>query len=155
MGNDPCVKRIVLASLLAVLMLPGCGGEVDPARTGAGAAQVRLFENLYDGRFGRAYDALYAPHQKIVPRKLFVDCARRTIAVHKLDSIEVLDVFDESVDLPVLGKKRAKGVRLRLTSTDGETATLVNHEVKTGSGWRWVLSAKAARAYRAGGCPGA
>jgi hypothetical protein len=153
MGNDPCVKRIALASLLAVLILAACGGEVDPARTPPGAAQVRLFENLYNGRFGRAYDALDPAHQKIVPRKLFVDCARRTIAVHKLDSIEVLEVFDETVNLPALGKKQAKGVRLRLTSTTGDTATLVNHEVKVGNGWRWVLNAKAVRAYRSGGCP--
>ena len=148
-----CVKRIALASLLAVVLLPACGGEVDPARTAPGAAQVRLFENLYNGRFDRAYDALHPAHQKIVPRKLFIDCARRTIAVHKLDSIEVLEVFDETVDLPGLGKQRAKGVRLRLTSTDGVIATLVNHEVKVGDGWRWVLSAKAVRSYRAGGCP--
>jgi hypothetical protein len=145
--------KYFLGAILAALVLAGCGGEVDPARTGPGAAQVRLFENLYNGRFGQAYDALDPADQKVVPRKLFVDCARKTIAVHKLDSIEVLEVFDETVNLPALGKKQAKGVRLRLTSTTGDTATLVNHEVKFGNSWRWVLSAKAVRAYRSGKCP--
>ena len=145
--------KYFLAAILAALALAGCGGEVDPARTAPGAAQVRLTEDIYNGRFGRAYNTLHPAHQAIVPRKLFVDCSRKTIAVHSLDSIEVLEVFDESVDLPGVGKQHAKAVRLRLTSTDGRTQTFVDHELKVGNTWRWVFSAKAIDAYRAGRCP--
>ncbi len=146
------MKHLLLA-FLAALVLAGCGGEVDLARTPAGAAQVRFFEDLYRGRFGQAYAALHPVHQRIVSRSLFAQCARRSIPVGKLDSIEVLDVFDETVQIPGLGKQRTKAVRVRLTSSAGETFTLVNHEVKVGNRWRWVLNAAAVRAYRAGHCP--
>ena len=62
------MKRIALLAFVAFLALPACGGEVDPARTPAGAAQVRLLEDLYNGRFGQAYADLHPSHQAIVPR---------------------------------------------------------------------------------------
>jgi hypothetical protein len=147
------VKYFLLA-VLAALVLAGCGGEVDLARTPAGAAQVRFFEGLYKGQFARAYAALHPVHQGMVSRSLFAQCARRSIPVGKLDSIEVLDVFDETLRIPGLGEQRTKAVRVRLTSSAGETFTVVNHEVKAAGRWRWVLNAAAIRAYRAGHCPG-
>jgi hypothetical protein len=153
MLDDAVVRNVVLL-LVAATALAGCGGEVDPARTPAGAAQVRFFEDLYNGRFVRAYAALHPSHQKIVPRDLFVRCAGRTTPVGRLDSIEVLDVFDETVRIPVLGQRRTKAVRVRATSSTGETFTIVNHEVKAGDSWRWVLNAAAVRAYEDGDCPG-
>jgi hypothetical protein len=43
---------------------------------------------------------------------------------------------------------------VRLTSSSGGATTFVNHEVEVGPRWRWVLNGAAARAYRAGRCPG-
>jgi hypothetical protein len=146
------VRRIVFGVLLVSLVLAGCGGEVDPARTGAGAAQVRFFEDLYAGKFGQVYATLHPDHQKLVSRELFVRCAKDATAVGKLDSVEVLDVFDETVSIPELGKLRVKAVRVRITSTSGDTSTVVNHEVKVGEQWRWVLNDAAARAYQSGSC---
>lgn len=154
MRNDASVKRALLLALLAVVVLPACGGEVDLARTPAGSAQERFLESLYNGRFAQAYETLHPAHQKLVPRRLFIVCARRTVAVHKLDSIEVLDVFDDTYRAPGLGKVRAKAVRVRVTTGSGNTDTFVNHEVKVGNRWRWVLNASAIRAYRSGTCPG-
>lgn len=152
--DDAGVKRVLLLALLAVVALPACGGEVDLARTPAGSAQERFLEDLYNGRFARAYETLHPAHQKLVPRPLFITCARRSVAIHKLDSIEVLDVFDDTYEAPGLGKVRAKAVRVRVTTTTGNTDTFVNHEVKVGSRWRWVFNAAAIRAYRTGRCPG-
>ncbi len=150
------VRKAVLLLIAAATVLAGCGGEIDPARTPAGAAQVRFFEDLYNGRFVQAYNALHPAHQKIVPRTLFVRCAQQTISVGTLDSIDILDVFDETVRIPLLGKRRMKSVRARITSTTGETFTTdpPNHEVKVGESWRWVLNAAAVRDYQAGHCPG-
>jgi hypothetical protein len=145
--------KYFLSATLVALVLAGCGGEVDPARTGAGSAQVRFFEDLYGGKFANVYATLHPAHQKWVPKMLFVRCARQSIAVHKLDSIEILDVYDDPVRVPGLGKLRAKAVRVRLTSSTGETFTVLNHEVRDGSRWRWVLNAPAIRAYRSGTCP--
>ena len=149
------MKRIALFALVAVLALPACGGEVDPARTPAGSAQVRLLEDLYNGRFGQAYADLHPSHQTIVPRALFVRCVRETVAVGALDSIEILDVFDDETRGLLLGGEPTKGVRIRLTFKDGQTdGPFVRHEVKVGERWRWVLNQAAIEAYKAGRCPG-
>jgi hypothetical protein len=145
------VKRIALLAFVAVVGLPACGGDVDPARTPAGGAQVRLLEDLYNGRFAEAYDDLHPSHQKLVSRSLFVRCARETIPVGQLDSIEILDVFDDETK-GLVGREPSKAVRIRLTLKDGQSTTFVNHEVKVGQRWRWVLNQAAVEAYEAGRC---
>jgi hypothetical protein len=149
------VKRIALLAFVTLLALPACGGEVDPARTPAGAAQVVLMEDLYNGRFGRAYADLHPSHQTIVSRSQFIRCAREAIAVGQLDSIEILEVFDdETRDLQLEGEQ-TKAVRIRLTFKDGQTVEpFENHEVKVGDRWRWVLNQDAIEDYQAGRCPG-
>jgi hypothetical protein len=137
-----------------VVGLAGCGGEVDPATTPAGRAQVRVLEDLYNGRLTRAYASLHPDHQRLVSESRFAECARGVVDRGGLDSIEVLDVFDEKVRIPGLGQRKTKAVRVRVTSSDGESDTFVDHEVKVGSRWRWVLNEAAIRAYRAGKCPG-
>jgi hypothetical protein len=147
------VRRIVLLAFVAFLALPACGGEVDPARTPAGAAQVELMEDLYNGRFGRAYADLHPSHQTIVSRSLFARCARKTIPVGSLDSIEILDVFDDETRGLLLDGEPTKGVRIRLTFKGGQsTEPFVNHEAKVDDRWRWLLNKRAIEAYEAGRC---
>jgi hypothetical protein len=149
------LRRLALLAFAAVLALPACGGDVDPASTPAGRAQVVLLDGLYNGRFEKAYAELHPSHQAIVPRALFVRCAQQTVPVGQLDSIEILDVFDEKTEGLELGDEPSKAVRIRLTLADGESTTFVNHSVKVGDRWRWVLNRKAIEAYKAGRCPGA
>jgi hypothetical protein len=139
--------RWSLLALGATLLLAGCGGDDDPGR-----AQARFLDDLYNGRLDSAYDTLHPAYQRFVPRARFVTCTRKA-GLGALDSIEILDVYNDPVDLPGSGRVPAKAVRVRLTSSAGEATTFVNHEVKVGSHWRWVLNAAAARAYRAGRCP--
>ena len=145
--------RLVVAAVAAVVLVAGCGGEDDPGRTPAGLAQLRFLDDLYNGRLDSAYETLHTAYQRFVPRARFVTCTRKA-ALGRVDSIEVLDVYDSPVEIPGSGRVGAKAVRVRLTSPDGGSATFVNHEVEVGSGWRWVLNAAGARAYRAGRCPG-
>jgi hypothetical protein len=155
MRNDSgVVRRLALLAFAAVLVLPACGGDVDPARTPAGRAQVVLLDDLYNGRFEKAYAELYPAHQAIVSRALFVRCARKTLPVGQLDSIEILDVFDEKTEGLELGDEPSKAVRIRLTLADGDSETFENHSVKVGDRWHWVLNKKAIEAYKAGRCPG-
>ena len=107
------------------------------------------------GDFGEAYATLHPAYKKIVSRSQFSDCAASTIPVGQLDSIEVLDVFDDPVQIPDAGEQEAKAVRVRITSTAGKAITFVNHEVNVADRWNWVLSDSAVRAYQAGRCPGA
>lgn len=148
------VKRALLIVLLAVAGLAGCGGDVDPATTPAGRAQVDYLEDLYNGRFAQAYAALHPAYKKTVSRTQFADCAAGTISVGQLDSIDVLDVFDDPVRIPGSGEQQAKAARVRLSSTDGKNVTFVSHEVKVGDRWYWVLNDSAVAAYKAGRCPG-
>jgi hypothetical protein len=154
MGKDGPMLRVTFAALAVGALVAGCGGDVDPARTPAGMAQVRFLEDLYNGRLQNAYETLHPAYQRIVPRGKFLGCTRRA-GLGGLDSIEILDVYDDSVTLPDGGSVGGKAVRVRLTSTTGRPTTFVSHEVKVGPGWRWVLNARALAAYRAGKCPAA
>lgn len=146
--------RWILAALLTTLLLAGCGGDIDPATTPAGRAQIDYLENLYNGRFDEAYAALHPAYKEVVSKTQFADCAASTIPVGQLDSIETLDVFDDPVQIPGAGEQPAKAVRVRITSTDGKSVTFVSHEVKVGDKWYWVLNDSAVTAYKAGRCPG-
>jgi hypothetical protein len=146
------MRRCALLGLIAVLAA-GCGGEEDPAATGAGSAAVRKYEALYGGNFGRAWDELHPAHQRIVSRARFSQCARQTIAVGDLESIEVLDVFDDDIHVAGLRERMAKAVRVRVSSFHGESFTVAEHEVKVGDRWRWILNSSAVDAYRRGRCP--
>jgi len=143
--------RALLATV--AFLAAGCGGEENLAATGPGSAQVRLMENLYGGRFDRAWADLHPAHQRVVSRRQFARCAGQTIATGELESIEVLDIFDEDVAIPRIGERTAKAVRVRVASLAGESFTLVNHEVEVGDRWRWVLNAPSVRAYEQGRCP--
>ena len=138
--------------LAPLLVLAGCGGDVDPGRTPAGIAQVRFLDDLYNGRVERAYDSLHPAYQRIVPKAKFVQCTKQE-ALGGLDSIEILDVYDDPVRLPNGDKAAAKAVRVRLTSDTGNATTFVNHQVKVGARWRWIMNAGSLTAYRAGKCP--
>src|SRR5262245_65607057 len=101
------VRRLALLAVAAVLVLPACGGDVDPAATPAGRAQVVLLDDLYNGQFEKAYAELHPAHQAIVSRELFVRCAQETVPVGQLDSIEILDVFDDETE--GLGDRKSVG----------------------------------------------
>jgi hypothetical protein len=145
------MRRWALLALVTVLV-SGCGGEEDPAATGAGGAAVRKYENLYSGNFERAWDDLHPAHQRVVSRTLFARCAREAIAVGDLESIEVLDVFDDDIRVAGLREHRAKAVRVRVFSFQGESFTDEDHEVEVGGRWRWILNSAAVAAYRQGRC---
>jgi hypothetical protein len=146
------MRRVVLAVLLAVTCA-ACGGEEDPAATGPGRAQVRLLENLYGGRYERAWVDLHPAHQRIAPRALFVRCSARVAPRGQLESIEVLEVFDDDAEIAGIPDADSRAVRLRVTSFEGESDTFVNHAIRVGERWRWVLDEDAVTAFGRNRCP--
>jgi hypothetical protein len=136
-----------------VLACAGCGGEEDLSASGAGAAQVQLLEDLYGDRYERAWESLHPAHQRIAPRARFVRCAGQVTPRGQLESIEVLDVFDDDATFEGIDEGDARAVRLRVTSFEGDSDTFVNHAIRVGERWRWVLNDESVEAYRRNRCP--
>ncbi len=140
------------AGILA-LACAACGGDEDLASSGPGEAQVEVLDNLYGGRYDLAWEDLHPEHQRIAPRSRFVRCSAQVAPSGDLESIEVLDVFDDNAAIPGIDDGETKAVRVRVNSLEGDSDTFVNHQVKVGEEWRWVLNAAAFRAYQQGRCP--
>jgi hypothetical protein len=147
------MQRLLLLLIAVGVVLAGCGGEEDLSASGPGAAQVELLENLYGGSFSVAWRDLHPAHQRVAPRPRFVRCSQGVTPRGQLESIEVLDVFDDDAVIPAVESGERKAVRVRVTSFEGEADTFVNHAVKVGDRWRWVLNGSSYRAYRQGRCP--
>jgi hypothetical protein len=147
------VGRLTAIAAAAVLAGAGCGGEEDLAASGPGAAQVRLLENLYSGQYARAWGDLHPAHQRIAPRARFVRCAGQVVPRGELESIEVLDVFDDDATFAGIEDGDSRAVRLRVTSFDGDSDTFVNHAIRVDDRWRWVLNEESVAAYRRNRCP--
>jgi len=143
-----------IGATLFALALAGCGGEEDLAASGPGKAQVALLENVYGGQYERAWADLYPAHREVARLPRFVRCSQQVEpTTAKLASIEVLDVFEDDVVIPAIGDEEVKAVRLRVASLEGDSDTFVNHAVKVGDRWLWVLNATSYRAYQQGRCP--
>ena len=147
------MRCVTTALVLVAIACAGCGGEEDLAAGGPGASQVDLLENLYDGRYERAWADLHPVHQRIAPRARFVRCAGQVAPAGELESIEVLEVFDDDAAIPAIPRADSRAVRLRVTSFEGDTDTFVNHAVRVDDRWRWVLNGKSVEAYRRNRCP--
>ena len=112
-----------------------------------------MLDNLYGRRYDLAWEDLHPRHQQIAPRSRFVRCSAQVAPTGNLESIEVLDVFDDEAVIPGIEQGETKAVRVRVNSLEGDSDTFVNHEVKVGEKWRWVLNARAYRAYQQKRCP--
>lgn len=112
-----------------------------------------MLDNLYSGRYDLAWDDLHPKHQQIAPRSRFVRCSAQVAPSGDLESIEVLDVFDDEAVIPGIEDGETKAVRVRVNSLQGDSDTFVNHQVEVGETWRWVLNATAFQAYEMGRCP--
>ena len=143
----------ISAAALLALACAACGGEEDLSASGAGEAQVEVLDNLYGGRYDLAWDDLHPKHQQVAPLSRFVRCSAEVAPRGALESIEVLDVFDDDAVIPGIAEDEAKAVRVRVNSLEGDSDTFVNHQVKVGEKWHWVLNAAAVRAYQQKRCP--
>ena len=112
-----------------------------------------MLDNLYGERYDLAWEDLHPAHQKIAPRSLFVRCSAQVAPTGDLESIEVLDVFDDKATIPGIQDGEVEAVRVRVNSLQGDSDTFVNHQVKVGEKWHWVLNAEAFRAYQEKRCP--
>lgn len=146
-------RTFVLVGTLALLATIGvaCGGGDGDKEGGDSpdAAILRLFDQLDKGQWGRQWEDLHPAHQAVVSRDSFIACASEVQI--DLDSVEVLEVYDEPVSVEGASLP-SKAVTVRLEagpSSDEQTFHLLDVEGE----WRWVMSDDALTAYRAGECP--
>ncbi len=149
MGRLTAICTIALLALASA----ACGGDEDLASSGPGEAQVEVLDNLFGARYDLAWEDLHPRHQQIAPRSRFVRCSAQVASTGDLESIEVLDVFDDNAAIPGIQDGEVEAVRVRVNSLEGDSDTFVNHQVKVGDQWRWVLNADAFKAYQQGRCP--
>ncbi len=141
-------SRLQLAAgALIAIVLTGCGGA-SSSNDSAPAFIKRVTVEFSRAQAGRLWDQLVPAEQAVVPRTLYVRCARNGFRVR---SFKVLEKYDEPVSV-LAHELPATAVSVQVTSDDGVT-TATMHAVRVDGGWRWVLSPTDLTALRAGRCP--
>jgi hypothetical protein len=146
------VARALLAAVLAAFAA-GCALNENEADHAAGVAVKRVIEQEYAGDYGAAWDSLHPRHQGFVTRAEYEDCRRGIDVIGTLESVLILDVNDEPLQIHGLPPHTpSKAVKVRVT-TDENEFTATYHVVRVGDSWRWVLSDRAARGFARTDCP--
>jgi hypothetical protein len=146
------LARALLAVVLAALAA-GCSLSENEADHDAGAAVKRVIEQEYVGDYGGVWDTLHPRHQRLVTRAEYEECRRGIDVLGTLESVLILDVTDEPLNVYGLGPNTpSKAARVRVT-TDETEFTATYHVVRVRDRWRWVLSDRAARGFARTDCP--
>jgi hypothetical protein len=144
-----------------VVLVGGEGGESEAARaapaTGRPAELIeQVYGRLIGGQYGRAWDLLHPAHQAIVSRARYIACAADWPPSPALETFEVLEVYDDPIDIPLVPQRLSKAVTYRVTVSAGDhrdSFTSTGHAVDVAGKWRWVLAAGDIASFRAGRCP--
>src|SRR5919109_5128285 len=138
--------RAFVAVALAALAA-GCALNENEADQEAGAAIKRVIEQEYVGDYANVWNTLHPRHQRLVSRSEYEECRRSIDVVGTLESVIILDVTDEPLNVYGLRPNTAsKATRVRVT-TDETEFTATYHVVRVRDEWRWVLSDRAARGF--------
>ena len=140
------MKRIAV-TVVVIALLAGCGGSSSRSESAATFVK-RVTVEFSRGQAGPLWDQLIPAEQRLVPRTMYVSCARNGFRLH---AFKVLQQYDEPVQV-LAHDVPATAVSVQVTSDDGvTTATL--HAVKVEGAWRWILARADVAAFQAGRCP--
>lgn len=144
---------------LAFVLLTACGGgggDGDkPGLDGSPESAIKdLFEMVDKEQWGREWENLHPEQQKFISRAKFIECAEAS-DLPSLDSVKVLEVYDEPTDIPGTGLSAdSKAVTVELKLSRGllknETRDTF-HLIDVDGRWRWVVSDP--QPYKDGKCP--
>jgi len=155
--------RPALAALLvggAVGVAPGASRAAVPSLASARIFVISEVQAKLDGRWARAWSTLYAAHQRIAVKPVFVRCEQSTPFYAPTMVFGVLRARRAFVRVPGLTSRvPGAAVTLRVAlgwygPRDPIVLTPTLHLVATNGGWRWLLSDAMYRVYRRGGCGG-
>jgi hypothetical protein len=167
--HQTVIGRIVLVVLAVTLVGVGCGGSDESSETGPappgptedlGDFFTRRIDHEFKGQFGRSWDELHPGQQALVSRTRYEECRQETtneaLSDVQLESLSVIEVYDDPLDLIGVPEKISKAVTVEITLTDGEkdeTITDTFHAILIDGQWVWVLPAADIRAFLSGNCP--
>jgi len=143
-----------VVSIVVLALTGACGGGSSDDGS-PGNAVRRQFGYIDKGQWGREWDELHPQHQAIVSRSDFVNCN----ADNNLDiDVEIVDTYEETIDVPELGVTDTTAVTVDITGNIGffglpDESTDTFHEINVDGEWRWVLSQDNLDSYSAGDCP--
>jgi hypothetical protein len=154
----------VLAAVGAAALVALIGEESEPAPAVASAPSPlrpgtlieQVYGRLHGGQYGRAWDLLHPAHQAIVSRARYIACAADWPQTPGLARFEVLRVYDDPIDVPLVPQRTSKAVTYRVTLTAGglrDSFTSTGHAVDVAGRWRWVLAGPDIETFLDGQCP--
>lgn len=119
-----------------------------------------LIERNSRGQHARVWEALHPAHKEIAPRSKFVECRNEAeVAGLELESVEILEVYDEPVTIPGQANEiESKAITYKITASvplldEPQSVTDTGHLIAVDGEWTWMLDAGHFEAYRAGTCP--
>lgn len=138
----------------AVLLFRG-GGDRSPADP-PGAFIEQVYRRLLGGQHGRAWDLLHPAHQQLVSRRRYIECGAAWPPSPELRKFEVLEVYRDPIDAPLIPETTSRAVRYRVTVGAGgesESFTALGHAVAVDGRWRWYFATPDVSSFERGDCP--
>ena len=132
---------------IVLLLAVACGDAGSTTTSDPGDAMVQIMEYAASDQRARQWESLHPVHQEVATRTAYIKCSDGGIA---LDSIEVIEVFEESIPIALLGETETTAITTEVTLGD-YSERLTTHLVDVDGEWRWTLDA--IDAYEGGGCP--
>jgi hypothetical protein len=129
-----------------------------PTLSSARAFVLDELQDKLDGRWSRAWSSLYAPHQRVAVKAVYVRCERATPLLTQTRAFGILHVRRALVHVPGLARAvPGAAVKLRVALAwygprDPIMLTPTLHLVAVGGRWRWLLSGTSYLMYRHAAC---
>ena len=151
---------IVVAAVVAFFTL-GCSGnggdgpgETAGIKGSPESAVKELFEMIDKQQWGRHWESIHPEQQKFIPKAKFVECAEAS-DLPRIDSVKVLEVYDEPTDIPGTGLSAdSKALTVELKVSQGllkNESRDTFHLIAVDGRWRWIVSDL--QPYKDGKCP--
>ena len=123
------------------MLAAACGDDGGSAAADALETQMGY---LSDGQYARLYDTLHPAQQELISEDEFVECYHREIDGVDVVGVEVVEEFEEEVDLPGTDLEDQDSVALtvRLTVRQGQqmaSDTDTFHEFEVDGDWRFSV----------------
>ena len=162
-------RSVVVGSALAFLAAAGAaaallsaalpsGGRSSTPADDPGSFVSRIVALVLEDDYASAWSSLYPAHQRVAPRREYVDCELRTPVGWSLRSIDVLRVADRMLRIPGETQRvaaKAVTLRIRIGNASIRTDDAFRHTfnaVPVGSHWAWILTPSRYELYRTDAC---